>query len=106
MDKKKPKIFVNKIEKEFENNNKFYYSNNEEKTEETKEKVHLKGKNVSEKINEIFSSTRYVYKADVDIKLKDSEIKTKIIGKNKTHLITIDNELIPISDVVDINFSN
>ena len=107
MDKKKPKIFVNKIEKDLKNNEKFYYSNNVEEKEPKKEtSVNLKGKNVSQKISEIFSSTRYVYKADVDIKLKDKDIKTKIIGHNRTHLITIDNELIPITDIIDINYSN
>ena len=105
MENKKPKIFANKIEKYIKNNEKYFYSNMEEKQENLEEHNKTE-KNVSQKINDIFSSTRYVYKADVDIKLKDSELKTKIIGKNKTHLITIDNELIPISDIEDIKFSN
>lgn len=106
MENKKPKIFANKIEKDIKNNEKYFYSNMEEKQENKEENNEKPEKNVSQKINDIFSSTRYVYKADVDIKLKDSELKTKIIGKNKTHLITIDNELIPISNIEDIKFSN
>ena len=43
---------------------------------------------------------------NVDITLKSGIVKKRIIGKNMTHLITIDNELIPISDVIDIDFSS
>ena len=38
----------------------------------------------------------------MEIKLKDGTVTKKIVGKNSTHLITMENELIPISDIVDI----
>ena len=47
---------------------------------------------------------RYVYKADVEIVLKDKKIIKRIIGKNDGSLITIDNELIPLSEIKDIYF--
>lgn len=106
---KKPKIFANKIEKELKNNDTFYYSDLEEKNNEqitVIENPNLNNQSVSDKINSIFSSPKYVYKMGVNIKLKDKEIKTKIIGHNLTHLITFDNELIPIADIVDIDFDN
>lgn len=111
MNNKKSKIFANKIEKEIKNNNTYYYSNNDEKEGEIKEEkqkntTKINEKNIKQKINSIFSSPRYVYKADVKIKLKDEEIKTKIIGQNATHLITLNNELIPIVDIVDIEYDN
>ena len=59
-------------------------------------------KNINQKINEIFSSSRYIYKADVEITLKSGKVVKRIVGKNSVHLITYDNELIPISDIVDI----
>lgn len=110
MEKKLPGVFANKISKGASHNNSVSYtsSTNENVVREFKEEVSPKvdTQNVNQKINSIFSSTRYVYKADVDITLKDKIIKRKIIGKNSIHLITLDNELIPISDIVDIKFSN
>ena len=106
MNKKLPKVFQNKIDKDISNNNKFYYSaNNDEKINETKEETKskiIKPNNINKKINEIFSSPSYVYKAKVEITTKDSTITTKIIGRNKSYLITMDNKTIPINDIVDI----
>lgn len=109
MDKKLPGIFANKIDKNISNNKDVYYSANndskleisESRNDESKKDSNL---NVYQKINKIFSSTRYVYKADVRIKLKNEQINCRIIGKNATHLITMDNKLIPISDIIDISF--
>ena len=36
------------------------------------------------------------------MELKDGTVTKRIIGKNNTHLITMENELIPISDIIDI----
>ncbi len=109
MDKKLPGIFANKIEKGVNNNSNVYYSANNEKNIEADDYRISNNKvdselNVNQKINRIFSSTKYVYKADVNIKMKNEQLNCRIIGKNSTHLITIDNKLIPISDIIDINF--
>lgn len=100
MEKKLPKVFANKIEKDIMNNATYFKGN---RKIEAEEKVNL---NVRSKINQIFGSTRYVYKADVIIELKDRTITKRVIGKNKINLITIDNELIPIKDIIDIKFSD
>ena len=97
---KKINLFVNKIEKELRNNEKVYYSNvdrNVETVNESKSSVDL-----NQKINSIFKSNNYVYKANVRIKFKDKEEIKKVVGKNKNYLITLDNELIPIIDIVDV----
>ena len=110
MEKNLPGVFANKISKSASHNSSVSYtSNNSNVVKETNDKVRdskTDTQNVNQKINSIFSSTRYVYKADVDITLKDQVIKRKIIGKNSVHLITLDNELIPISDIIDIKFSD
>lgn len=102
MEKKLPEIFHNKIDKKIENNKSVFYSkeNNTRTSNEENEKT--KDLNIYQKINQIFSSPNYVYKADVYIKLKDREITTRIIGRNKSFLITMDNQLIPITDIIDI----
>lgn len=102
MDKKLPSVFANKISSSAAHNCSVYYTNDNHKEENDNKKG--QNLNVNQKINSIFNSTKYVYKADVEIKLKDETLKRKIIGRNNLHLITIDNELIPISDIVDINF--
>ena len=96
-----PKVFHNKIDKVFDNNKKVLYSNNTQEnsyTSENKSDV----KNIIQKINSIFSSPNYVYKANVEITLKDKKIIKRIIGRNKDYIITMDNELIPIIDIIDI----
>lgn len=113
MDKKLPKVFANKPNKEFNNNDRVFYSKEEKSDDITRNSnIHelnqnsMNVKNIYQKINEIFNSERYVYKAEVEIKTNKRNIKTKVIGQNKTHLITIDNELIPITDIEDINYVN
>jgi len=117
MEKKLPKVFANKIEKEVGNNKSVFYSSKDGLNDASEDvrgtnisddfvsKVKdnlVKPKNVYQKINDIFNSSRYVYKADVELTLKDGVVTKRIVGKNANHLITIDNELIPISDIIDI----
>ena len=116
MNKKLPGVFANKIDKELHNNDCVYYSSKEsifdDRSVKEMDKKDIKpmntnlGLNINQKINKIFNSSKYVYKANVRITTKDGEYIKKIIGQNKTHLITMDNELIPISDIIDIDFSN
>ena len=105
MNKKIPKVFQNKIDRDISNNDKYYYSANKENDSGVKESVNKKiinPKNINKKINEIFASPTYVYKANVEITTKDSTITTKIIGRNKSYLITMDNKTIPIDSITDI----
>lgn len=92
----KNNLFVNKFDKEFRNNEKVYYSNGKIKEKE-QSKIDVK-----KEINEIFKSNDFIYKADVVITLKDKKIKTTIIARNNTSLITMDNEIIKISEILDI----
>lgn len=92
-----PKVFRNNVDKRFNNNNSVYYSYNDERSEDV-----VDNKTVVQKINEIFSSPNYVYKANVEITLKDKKITKRIIGRNKNYIITMDNMLIPISEIVNI----
>jgi len=97
-----PKVFANKIDKKLENNETFCVSKNQELKKEENDKIFKIEKNIHQKINEIFSSPNYVYKANVEITLKDKKVTKRIIGRNKDFLITMDNTLIPISDIIDI----
>ena len=92
----KPKVFKNTINKSIKNNERIFYSKNKI-NEEIKD-----SRNIIQKINDIFTSPNYVYKANVKIKTKDDTISTRIIGRNKDYIITIDNKLIPIKNILDI----
>ena len=114
MEKKLPKVFANPQSKKFVNNEKVYYSKekNDLKFDLYKETkgdntlLNSSNKNIYQKLNDIFSSEKYVYKADVEITTKKEKIKTKIIGQNRTHIITMDDKLIPITDIENIDFIN
>ena len=117
MDKKLPKVFANKVEKNAGNNKNVFYSGDDRNdySNETdfslqkssqennfKDKSGPFTKNINQKIKEIFNSSNYIYKADVELTLKSGKVIKRIIGKNANNLITMDNELIPISEIIDI----
>ena len=92
-----PKVFHNTINKKFDNNRNVFYSNNN-----YEDNIKKDPRTVLQKINEIFSSPNYVYKANVEITLKDKKVTKRIIGRNKNYIITMDNDLIPITEIIDI----
>lgn len=103
--KELPRVYANKINKTIKNNKSVDYSGLNNEQQEIVKNNKINEKNINQKIREIFNSSKYVYKADVEIVLKDKKIKTKIIGQNQNHLITMENELIPVSDIIDIYFT-
>ena len=102
MEKKLPKVFANKIDKPLKNNETVYYEKREDRKEEPFKPNSLFS--INQKINQIFGSSRYVYKADVVITTKNGKLNKKIIGRNRNELITMDNEVIKIADILDIDF--
>ena len=89
-----PKVFQNS---NIKNTNRvdLYYSK-----EITKQKPYI---NINDKINNIFKDKSFVYKINVTITTKDNQFDTSIIGKTYNNLITLDNKLINIKDIIDIN---
>ena len=98
--KKIPSVFAN-TDVRNNNNEKVYYSSLDVKAD----RPSLIGKNVRDKINSIFNSNNYIYKADVEITLDDKVITKRIIGISGDYLLTINNEKINIKDIVDINYA-
>lgn len=101
MKKKLPGVFPGKVKKNSGNNKQVFYSEKKEIEKNTND-INKPKININQKINKILNSPSYVYKADVIITLKNDTIEKRIVGRNKTHLITIENELIPITDIIDI----
>ncbi len=100
MSKKLPEVFHNKIEKKIRNNDDIFYSKDNIVNEVKNEKKN--NKNIRKIINEIFSSSDYVYKASVKITTKNEVFNKRIIGRNSKYLITMDNKTILIDDIIDI----
>ena len=106
MDKKKPKVFANKIDHELKNNECVFCSFDRKENKETNiSKSLVKGITVMQKIKSIFSSPIFVYKAKVDIVTNEGTLKKEIVGYNKNNIMTINDEIIPISKIKDIYFS-
>lgn len=100
MAKQIPKMYQNKIEKNFDNTQKVYSTMNDNLTE--KKKPSKYNYNIEQKICNIFKSPTYVYKVDVIIETDEGKLEKRVIGKNKNNLITIDNEYISIDKIRDI----
>lgn len=107
MNKKLPGVFANKNIGDLKNNNNVYCSYEDRSPQkDSSARTSLIGQNVNQKINTIFKSSNYIYKADVVINLEKGTVTKRIIGKNGTSLITSENELIPISSIIDIDYQN
>ena len=105
MNKRLPEVFHNDIIKKLNNNEDVFYSakdNIEIKEDKTVKKDITIKKSIRQKINEIFASSNYIYKANVIMKTKDGIINKRIIGRNSKFLITMDNDKIPIDNIIDI----
>jgi len=59
-------------------------------------------KSIERKIDDIFNSYDYIYKADVNIVTDKEILRKRIVARNKSNLITYDNEYIPISIIRNI----
>ena len=101
--KELPKIFKSPLLNPPHNNLNVYYSKEEAKEERSVETKEIIGETIDDKINRIFTSPTYVYKMKVEIEMKNGQRLTKqIVGRHLGKLITMDNELLPISDIKDI----
>ena len=97
--KKLPKIYQTEFTKKTTNNKKACHV----KTEFEKEMIKEQSINyITEKIDEIFKSIGHSYNIPLTIKTKTKEYTTSIIAKIKNNVITLENEIIPISEIIYI----
>ena len=94
--KELPKVFANKISDNINNTQEIFYGSDRGTVNKPSKDTIIK------KINNIFASTNHVYKSRVRITLNNGLVEKTIVGKNNTHLITINGELIKINDILDI----
>ena len=94
MEKKLPKLFKKNVSKEHLNNKKISFIE--------KNTIQNDKSTVEEKLNKLFKSSKYIFNIGVIIKTNRKDYDTKIIGKIKNSIITIDNDEIPIIEIEDI----
>lgn len=94
--KKLPKIYQNDITRCINNNKKVCYLKDEEQIEEEQPT------NLDETLNEIFNGIGNSYNIPVEIITKNRKYQTSLISKTDNYIITLDNEIISLSDIVDI----
>lgn len=107
---KKPKVFENQIDKKI-NNNKVVFDSTKEVLEIINSNKEKKIKNednrnipIVDKITKLLNTNGYIFNIDVLIKTKDNEYNTHIASVINNHIITLDNDIINIDDVIDIIF--
>lgn len=111
MEKKLPNIFVNKINKEMNNNEKICITKKTNSIEENVIKkeinnIKVNSKDIENKLKEIMKNKKTKYKIPVKITTEEEVINKYIVGKNNNYIITIENELIPISKIKNIELKN
>ncbi len=98
-----PKVFRNNNTGVIKNNVEQYYS----KEDNLKTNLELTNDNmkpiiIKKKINDIFNSSAFIYKVNVIITTIDGDKECTLIAKNNDSLLTLNNEKILISDILDI----
>ena len=93
--KKLPKIYQNQIKKNICNNKLSCFV-------ETKKINNIEEETHDISLDEIFSGLGYSYNIPVIITTKENEYKTSLIARTKRNIITIDNEVIPLSEIISI----
>ena len=107
MKKELPQIFKNKIDASHNHNKKVYYTSENGSINSIKNTQAISSNQeqlltVEEKIRKLFKSSRYIFNIPVLIKTNQKDYDTKIAGKMKNSLVTVDNDVIPIIEINDI----
>ena len=104
MNKKLPNVFANKNTGVINNNKEKFYSKDETviSSNDSMSNKNIKMIMVRKKINDLFSSDSFVYKVKAIVTTGEGDKEYTLIAKNNDRLLTINNESIPISEILDI----
>ena len=102
-----PNLYKGKVKNNSQNQKQSFVKIIEDEVPDITHENPIEEKSINRQIKDIFSSPNYVYKADVSIVTNDGKnLKKTIIGRTNNSLITIDDELIDVSQISQINFLN
>jgi len=99
--KKLPKVFKNDI-KNIHNNKKVFDSTKDNNIEISNKKEDIKS--VKDKVKDLLKDNNYIFNKEVILVYKDKDLLCNIAGIVNNHIITMDNEIIKISDLIDIKY--
>ncbi len=102
---KLPKVYVNKKSNKVVNNEEIFYSKDDNTHNNTLNYSNsiVNSLIIHKKINDIFNSPNFVYKVNVMVTTKDEgEKELVLIAKTSDHVLTIDNKVILIDDILKI----
>ena len=92
---KLPKLYTNIFDKKIDNSQELLKISNKE--ENIKSNIDIR-----KKIDSIFKSNSFIYKKNVRITFNDKIEDYILIGKTNNNLITMDNQIININNIIDI----
>jgi len=100
---KLPKIYQNTIHKEIHNNKKVYYSKGDSVNQATQsDVVSTTSYDIQKFIDEVFSMPTYSFNIPLFITTKEKTYDTSLIAKTRDRVITFDNDVIPIAEIISI----
>lgn len=102
MKKDLPKIFKNNVDSRVSHNQNMYYEKNIGSSDQNKKEDRNSTFTVEDKIQKLFKSSRYIFNINVLIKTDKKDYDTRIAGKVKNSLVTVEGEAIPIVEINDI----
>lgn len=106
MNKKLPSISKFSTDKNFSNNKHTYYSfikdDNSDVRSVSNNNSNNNNNNRTETLDDLFNNGEYIFNIPVSIKTNGDDISTMIVGKVNDHIITKDNRVIKIEDIVSI----
>ncbi len=102
--KQLPPIF--KVNNSMKNNNQKYYSEKVSNTNKVKEDIKEKDLTISEKIDKIFKTKGYAFNVPVTIEFAGKKLDTYLALRKNDSIITLDNEVIPISTITSLNIKS
>lgn len=92
--KKIPKVYVNPINKDIDNEQKYFRSGNTNSS-------YSKGISLYD-IDKVLNSNKHIYRSKVRLNINNNYVEKIIVSRSNSYLITIDNEKIPISNIFSI----
>lgn len=92
--KKLPELYKNLNNTPKDNNKKVYYMESDIRN--------TKNSTIEEELENIFNTLGYSYNIPVEIKTTKEIYHTSLVAKTKENVLTIDNQIIPIKEIIQI----
>lgn len=102
MKKELPHIYKNETVSRVKKNRDVYHIQASDENPEREVLLENDSVSVEAKLKKLFQSRRYIFNIGVEIITKRKVYDTKIAGKVKNSIVTIDGEVIPMIEIEDI----